>query len=194
MYINNLGHMTKMAAMPIYDKNPSKIISSETNRLISRKLGARHQWLKYSNVYINHDPVMTLTKFMARPTWVACASELGKLLKCHFKEKANRKLANGQNIEDSEKRKWPKGLSAPALELNTIIFKHVYWYMQLISGERLQDHWSSGCYLQREAPSRGSLLGDIRSGVQLKKATPPPPPPPPPQTSELHDRLSTGTY
>ena len=35
-------------------------------------------------------------------------------------------------------------LSAPALELNTIIFKHVYWYMQLISGERLQDHWSSG--------------------------------------------------
>ena len=53
-------------------------------------------------------------------------------------------MANGQNIEDSEKRKWPKGLSAPALELNTIIFKHVYWYMQLISGERLQDHWSSG--------------------------------------------------
>ena len=87
---------------------------------------------------------MTLIKFMARSTWVACASELGKLLKCHLKEKANRKLANGQNIEDSEKRKWPKGLSAPALELNTIIFKHVYWYMQLISGERLQDHWSSG--------------------------------------------------
>ena len=146
MYINNLGHMTKMAAMPIYGKNPSKIIFSETNRLISRKLGVRHRWLKYSNVYINHDPVMTLTKFMARSTWVACASELGKLLKCHLKEKANRKLANGQNIEDSEKRKWPKGLSAPALELNTIIFKHVYWYMQLISGERLQDHWSSGHY------------------------------------------------
>ena len=136
--------MTKMATMPIYGKNPSKIIFSETNRLISRKLGVRHRWLKYSNVYINHDPVMTLTKFMARSTWVACASELGKLLKCHLKEKANRKLANG--IEDSEKRKWPKGLSAPALELNTIIFKNVYWYMQLISGERLQDHWSSGLY------------------------------------------------
>ena len=146
MYINNLDHMTKMAAMPIYGKNPSKIIFSETNRLISRKLGVRHRWLKYSNVYINHDPVMTLTKFMARSTWVACASELGKLLKCHLKEKANRKLANGQNIEDSEKRKWPKGLSAPALELNTIIFKHVYWYMQLISGERLQDHLSSGLF------------------------------------------------
>ena len=142
MYINNLGHMTKMAAMPIYGKTPSKIIFSETNRLISRKLGVRHRWLKYSNVYINHDPVTTLTKFMARSTWVAYASELGKLLKCHLKEKANRKLANGQKI--LKKENGPRASSAPALELNTIIFKHVYWYMQLISGERLQDHWSSG--------------------------------------------------
>ena len=171
--------MTKMAAMPIYGKNPSKIIFSETNRLISRKLGVRHRWLKYSNVYINHDPVMTLTKFMARSAWVACASELGKLLKCHLKEKANRKLANGQNIEDSEKRKWPKGLSAPALELNTIIFKHVYWYMQLISGERLQDHWSSGFCLGLRSfieACRGQSVGGIgkkgKDGMfRMKEAT-----------------------
>ena len=113
MYIDNLDHMTKMAAMPIYGKNPSKIFFSETNRLISRKLGVKHRWLKYFNVYINHDPVMTLTKFMARSTWVAYAFELGKLLKCHLKGKASRKLANGQNIEDSEKRKWPKGFICP---------------------------------------------------------------------------------
>ena len=113
MYINNLGHMTKMAAMPIYAKNPSKIFFSETNGLISRKLGVKHRWLKYSNVYINHDPVMTLTKFMARSTWVAYAFELGKLLKCHLQGKASRKLANGQNIEDSERRKWPKGFICP---------------------------------------------------------------------------------
>ena len=113
MYINNLGHMTKMAAMPIYGKNPSKTFFSETNRLISRKLGMKHRWLKYFNVYINHDPVMTLTKFMARSTGVAYAFELGKLLKCHLKGKASRKLANGQNIEDSEKRKWPKGFICP---------------------------------------------------------------------------------
>ena len=105
--------MTKMAAMPMYGKNPSKIFFSETNRLISRKLGVKHRWLKYSNVYINHDPVMTLTKFMARSTWVAYAFELGKLLKCHLKGKASRKLANGQNIEDSEKRKCPKGFICP---------------------------------------------------------------------------------
>ena len=56
------------------------------------------------------------------------------------------KLANGQNIGYSEKKKknGPRASSAPALGLNTIIFKYVYWYMKQISGERLQDHWSSG--------------------------------------------------
>ena len=43
-----------------------------------------------------------------------------------------------------KKENGPRATSAPTLELNTIIFKHVYWYMQQISGERLQDHWSSG--------------------------------------------------
>ena len=76
---------------------------------------------------------MTMTKFMARSTWVAHAFEWEKLLKCHLKGKASKKLANGKNIDYmySEKRKRPKGASsAPALGLNTIIFKHVYWYMQ----------------------------------------------------------------
>ena len=66
--------MTKMAAMPIYGKNLSKIFSG-TGGPISMKLGLKHRWLKYYNVYINHDPVMTLTQFMARSTWVADAFE-----------------------------------------------------------------------------------------------------------------------
>ena len=41
MYINNLSHMTKMATMPIYGKNPSNIFFSETNRLILMKLGVK---------------------------------------------------------------------------------------------------------------------------------------------------------
>ena len=43
-----------------------------------------------------------------------------------------------------KKENGPRASSAPALGLNTIIFKYVYWYMKQISGERLQDHWSSG--------------------------------------------------
>ena len=83
---------------------------------------------------------------MARSTWVARAFEWEKLLKCHLKGKANSKWTNGHNIDYSEKKKenGPRASSAPALGLNTIIFKHVYWYTQQISGERLQDHWTSG--------------------------------------------------
>ena len=43
-----------------------------------------------------------------------------------------------------KKENGPRASSVPALGLNTIILKHDYWYMQQISGERLQDHWSSG--------------------------------------------------
>ena len=43
-----------------------------------------------------------------------------------------------------KKENGPRASSVPALGLNTIIFKYVYWYMKQISGERLQDHWSSG--------------------------------------------------
>ena len=53
-------------------------------------------------------------------------------------------MANGQNIDYSEEKKnGARASSAPALGLNTIIFKYVYWYMKQISGERLHDHWSS---------------------------------------------------
>ena len=79
--------MTKMAAMPIYGKSPSKSFFSETNELISIKLGVKHLWLKYYNVCINHGPVMTLTQFMASSTWVAHAFEWEKLLKCHLNGK-----------------------------------------------------------------------------------------------------------
>ena len=68
VYINNLGHMTKMAAMPIYGKNPSKIFFSGAGGLISKKLGMKHRWLMYYNVYINNDPVITLTYFTTRST------------------------------------------------------------------------------------------------------------------------------
>ena len=42
MYINNLGHMAKMAAMPIYGKKPSEIFFSGTGGQISKKLGMEH--------------------------------------------------------------------------------------------------------------------------------------------------------
>ena len=57
IYIKGQGHMTKMAAMAINSKNPMIL-----------KLGMKHQAIELYKVYINHDPGMTLTHFMARLT------------------------------------------------------------------------------------------------------------------------------
>ena len=65
-----------------------------------------------------------------------------------------------------KKENGQRASSAPALGLNTIIFKHVYWYMQQISGERLQDHWSSGLFLCPQLWKK--LRGHIGLGLSVQ--------------------------
>ena len=60
------GHMTKMAATPIYGKNPSKIFFSRTGGPIFTKLGMQHRRLQPIIVCSNDDPGVTLTYFTAR--------------------------------------------------------------------------------------------------------------------------------
>ena len=83
---------------------------------------------------------------MARSTWVAHEFEWEKLLKCHLKGKAAGNWQMDRILIILKKENRSRASSALTLGLNTIILKHVYWYtyMQQISGERLQDHWSSG--------------------------------------------------
>ena len=69
---------------------------------------------------------------------------MGITVKMSFEEKSQQEIGKLTNIDYSEKENGPRASSAPALGLNTIILKHVFWYMQQISGEHLQDHWSSG--------------------------------------------------
>ena len=59
--INGQGHMTKMAAMPIYGKN-LKVSSPEL----------AGQFPQNFIVYINDDPGVTLTYFTARSNFVTC--------------------------------------------------------------------------------------------------------------------------
>ena len=89
---------------------------------------------------------MTLTKFMARSTWVAHAFEWEKQLKCLLKGKTSKKLANGQNIDYSEKRKRPKGFICPCTWVKYHNIQTSLLVYAADSGERLQDHWSSGPY------------------------------------------------
>ena len=64
---NCLGHVTKMAAMPVYGKNLLKIFS-ETSRLMIFELGVQHQGFGPYKVCANDDHVMTLTYFIAKST------------------------------------------------------------------------------------------------------------------------------
>ena len=66
MFINYPGHMTKMAAMPIYGKNPSKFFFSGTSGPISMKLGMKHRGLEYYNVFINYDLWIHLDLFYGK--------------------------------------------------------------------------------------------------------------------------------
>ena len=70
---NGPGHMTKMAAMPIYGKNLKKIFFSGTKRPMTLKLGMQHWVRKYYQLCSNNEPGLTLTYFMARSNLVPYA-------------------------------------------------------------------------------------------------------------------------
>ena len=80
--------MTKMATMPIYGT------FSRTNCPMILKLGIQHGKLKVYNVYINDDPGLTLTYFMARSNLVFYAFEWEKLLKSHLIGKTLQQMTN----------------------------------------------------------------------------------------------------
>ena len=65
--------MTKMTAMPIYGKNPSKIFFSGIGKPITTKLGMLHMGLLPIIVYSNDDPGVTLTYFTARSNLITFA-------------------------------------------------------------------------------------------------------------------------
>ena len=73
VFLNGPGHMTKMAAMPIYGKDLKKIFFSGTKRPMTLNLGTRHRVLEYYKVCSNEDPGLTLTYFTTRSNLVPFA-------------------------------------------------------------------------------------------------------------------------
>ena len=61
---HNAGHMTKMAAIPIYGKN-KKVFFPGTTGPILMKLCMKHQRPKSFIICANYDPWLTLIYFMA---------------------------------------------------------------------------------------------------------------------------------
>ena len=66
IHIIGPGHMTKMAAMPIYGKNPLKVFFFRTISQMTLKLNRQQKELEPNKNYINDDLVLTFTYFMAR--------------------------------------------------------------------------------------------------------------------------------
>ena len=89
--------MTKMAATPIYGKNPSKIFFSRTKGPMILWLGMWHWGLGPIIFYSNDDPRLILTYFTGRLNLVPYAFLLGKTV---------RKSFNGRNLQQmtSDKR------------------------------------------------------------------------------------------
>ena len=83
---NGLGHMTKMAAMPIYGKKLLKIFFYGTQRPMTLKLGMQHRVLEYYQVCSIDDPGLTLTYFMARSNLVPYAFVWGKGITMDFSD------------------------------------------------------------------------------------------------------------
>ena len=57
------------------------------------------------------------------------------------------KVLHGQNIDYSEKRKRPKGFICPCTGVKYHNIQTCLLVYAADSGERLQDHWSSGLYM-----------------------------------------------
>ena len=60
MYVNNPVHITKMATVSLYGKNPSEIFPKPVDQFHENMTCS----MIYYNVYINYDPVLTLTYFL----------------------------------------------------------------------------------------------------------------------------------
>ena len=63
IYQHNAGHMTKMAAMPIYGKSILKIFFPGTTGLMLMKRCMKHKRPKPCIFCSNYDPGLTLTYF-----------------------------------------------------------------------------------------------------------------------------------
>ena len=83
---NGPGHMTKMAAMPIYGKNHLRCFSLGSERPMTLKLSIQHWVLQYYEVCSSDAPGLTVTCFMARSDLVPYAFVWEKVKTMDFLE------------------------------------------------------------------------------------------------------------
>ena len=117
---NSPGHMTKVAAIPIYGKKlKKKIFFSGTKRPMTLKLGIQHRVLEYYLVCSNDDPGLTLTYFYGKVKFGPLCFCMWKRLNNGFSETIvvyDLKLATDDRIDKKfllTSKLCPLGLCAP---------------------------------------------------------------------------------
>ena len=93
-----LGHLTKMAATPIYGKNPSKIFFFRIKGPMTLWLGRKHWGLRTIIMCSIDDPRLTLTYITARSNLVPHAFIWEKLLESHLMEETYSKWPEWQTV------------------------------------------------------------------------------------------------
>ena len=83
IYTKHFGHMTKMTATPIYDKNPLKIFS-RTRRPMTLGLGMQYWGSGAYQVCSNDDPRLTFTYLTSRSNLLPNAFKCDFFLKVVF--------------------------------------------------------------------------------------------------------------
>ena len=89
---DDLGHMTKMAALPYMVKTLQKVFFSGTKGLMTLWLGMEHWGLWPIIVCSNDEPRLTMTYFTAMSNLVSYAFIWGKLLESNLMEETYSKL------------------------------------------------------------------------------------------------------
>ena len=84
IYAKYFGHMTKMAATPIYGKNPLKIFFSRTRRLMTMGLSMWHCACRAYQVCSNDVPRLTLIYLTSRSNLLSNAFKTVFFLKVDF--------------------------------------------------------------------------------------------------------------
>ena len=85
---------------------------------------------------------------------------MGKIVKMSFEGQNLQLIGKWTAVLCFQKEIDSRGCSDPALGLYTciILVKQVYWYISQVSGERLQDHWSSGCICENKGAVTAQLI------------------------------------
>ena len=153
---NTVSTVSKMATKPIYGKNPLKIFFSRTGRPIYDETWYVVSGTPAHQSFTSDDPQVTLAYFMARSNLVTKVFLWEKLKTVDFSD-----TIAASDLKVGRCRQLSEIMKVYEYRRSRSLLYHIFpgfvcfvLYKATISGERLQDHWSSGYFLRSNIVKR----------------------------------------